>query len=173
MEVKNIVILSTQRSGTTMVCDDFAGTGVLGLPTEYYHDLLSQQTEGLNKELVNSYLEKGKSPNGVRSVKIMANQLQKINKLYKDIGGNKYTRIFGSSKPHDYLYEQYKKALFVRVIRKDKIAQAVSLIFSQKTNVYHLFDGESKMNALIGKSTQNLDIRNVEFNYNAREIDDY
>ena len=78
MEVKNIVILSTQRSGTTMVCDDFAGTGVLGLPTEYYHDLLSQQTEGLNKELVNSYLEKGKSPNGVRSVKIMANPLLAI-----------------------------------------------------------------------------------------------
>ena len=29
-----IVVLSTQRSGTSMVCDDLAGTGLLGAPGE-------------------------------------------------------------------------------------------------------------------------------------------
>jgi len=40
---KVLVILSTQRSGSTMVCDDISGTKILGTPTEYLQKFLNQK----------------------------------------------------------------------------------------------------------------------------------
>ena len=34
--MKKLLILSTQRSGSTMICSDIASTEVLGHPNEYF-----------------------------------------------------------------------------------------------------------------------------------------
>ncbi len=166
-----IVILSIQRSGSTLVCDDFIGTNVMGKPTEHYIKLF--ETEDLNLHTIRSYLSKNsKTPNGVQAVKIMANQLRKINDLYKHNGGRDFKRFlfFKNNGPYDYLFNEYKDAKFIRIYRSDKVAQAVSMVFSGKTNIYHLVKNNS-LKDFVGKETQDKININVDFEYSKESID--
>jgi len=167
-----LVILSTQRSGSTLVCDDFAGTKKLGVPTEHYIKLLNKNNCSL-EDIENYFNKFAKTANGVEAVKIMANQLDPINNLYKKAGLDPYKRFLSFQKKNEYPYffKQYKNAKFFRVFREDKIAQAVSLIFSEKTDVFHLVESSEKLKNIVGKETEDANIRNVSFEYNRDEID--
>ena len=43
--MRRIILLSTQRSGSTMVCDDLAGAEVFGRPSEYFIRVLEKRDE--------------------------------------------------------------------------------------------------------------------------------
>lgn len=164
-----IVILSTQRSGSTLVCDDFFGTSKLGRPTEHYLELWDKNT----LDDIEVYFDThAKTSNGIIAVKIMANQLARIDNLYKKVGGRPYRFFFiiKRDNPYKYFFEQYKKAIFFRVYREDKVAQAVSLIFSERTDVFHLVDDSEKLKGLVGKETTDQNVRNVSFEYDGDEI---
>jgi LPS sulfotransferase NodH len=168
-----IVILSTQRSGSTLVCDDFAGTGKLGIPTEHF--LKFDNNEKRNLNYIQTYLAKNATTNnGVEAVKIMANQLDAINQLYKECGVTPYRKPWYRNKknnPYKYLFETFKDAVFFRVYRQDKVAQAVSLYFSERTDVFHLVENSKNMQNIVGKETEDTTIRNVSFEYDKNEID--
>lgn len=166
-----LVILSTQRSGSTLVCDDFIGTGKLGRPTEHYLELWNKNSQ----QEIQDYLKaNATSQNGVESIKIMANQLKKIDQLYAKVGSNSHTPPFyriNKKNPYKYLFEQYKNAAFFRVYREDKVAQAVSLIFSERTDVFHLVENTEKLRGIVGKETSDQSIKEVSFEYDRAEID--
>jgi LPS sulfotransferase NodH len=152
INMKKIVILSTQRSGSTMVCDDFEGTGVLGRPSEYFIKTIegfepnnSEKSVALLKEVE----EKGLGSNGVTSVKIMSNQIQSIIKIILD------SKLVSESRP-DYAFQEYfKDAFFVRVNRLDKVAQAVSRLSASKTGIYHTSDKSDGLQGMLGKLSHN------------------
>lgn len=159
-----IVILSTQRSGSTLVCKDLAGTSVLGNPDEHFLDLVytSSSTRKSSKELDKLIEQRGRSPNGVVSIKVMANYLNLVNKLYYPHASppqndNKYL----------YFYKSVRGAYFIRVIRNDLVAQSVSRIMAQKTGIYHK-TSKSKIELKPGYTDSNS--RNESFPYDRLEI---
>lgn len=120
--MKKIVILSTQRSGSTVVCDDVEGTGKLGRPSEYFIkviDALEKGPEDL-ESLIREAVGKGKTENGITSIKVMANQIFPIGRALPK------SKICNNKDNKECFYELFKDAVFARVIRQDKLAQAVS-----------------------------------------------
>lgn len=149
-EMKNIIILSTQRSGSTMICDDFEGTGVLGRPSEYFINATSKfvaNNDVLAKELLSEVLKKGLGENGVSSVKVMSNQIEAIKKLIIT------SKLTGEDKP-DYAFKKYfSNYVFVRIKRLDKVAQAVSRLSAEQTGVYHSTSGGEQLEGMLAKTS--------------------
>lgn len=133
---KPIIIMSTQRSGSTMVCKDLKQTGVLGNPGEHF---LSWCQKFENRHLLDwsielsNVLKKSSTQNGVSCIKVMANYVARIGSIFLDI------QSFQSKNSIDTFFEDYKGCVWIRVYRQDKIRQAISRVIARKTKVYHSF----------------------------------
>ena len=165
-----ILICSTQRSGTTMICEDFRNTGVLGNPNEYFNHW------GSNKEAIDSIdweknleniITQAKTENDVLSIKVMANQMHSVNQ-----------KLLTFSKKTDYkekflseFYETFKDAFYIRVYRRDKLRQAISALIARKTEIFHAVD-KSVDNYFAGKLLKGYkEDYNTEFDTDITEID--
>ncbi len=167
---KMIIILSTQRGGSTMVCDDFAGTDKLGRPSEYFIKLIDIMNRGekLNLEYINDFLfQKASTDNGVTSIKIMSNQLKSIDRLYKSVG----VIPQDTELRYPYFYEIFQNSLFIKLTRKDKVSQAVSRIMARKTNIYHSVETLNGLDGMLGKVIQDQE-RDENFKFSFSEVQD-
>ncbi|MDK9694694.1 MAG: Stf0 family sulfotransferase, partial [Sulfurimonas sp.] len=151
---KNLVILATQKNGSIIVCNDIAETGVLGKPSEHFIKVIENLGKVSSEEmktLIDNVFEKGKTSNGLSAIKIMSNQIARIGKALKEVNisqGNDYQEVF---------YTYFKDSIFARVIRNDKVAQAVSRIMARQTNVYHTVDNASGMEGMLGNVSKKRD----------------
>lgn len=128
--MRKIVVCATQRSGSSMVCEDLARTRVLGWPEEWFLPWRPNPDKDWQAELDAVYA-KGCTPNGVFSVKIMANQLKAVDQC---LG----TFIEGGGGSHPHLLAQFSGASWVWVRRRDTLGQAISHFLAQKSGVYHV-----------------------------------
>ncbi len=55
--------------------------------------------------------------------------------------------------------------------RNDKVAQAVSMAFASRTNIYHLVENKDTLKDIAKKETTDELIKNVEFEYDPEEIE--
>lgn len=163
--MKNIVILSTQRSGSTMVCDDIAGTGVLGTPSEYLIKVIENfKLSALElKKLFEDQLKKGCTENKVCSVKVMSNQIKPIGNVLKKLG-------FECESPESCFYEFVKDSEIVRVHRQNKTAQAVSRVMARMTKVYHSADSIKGVESLVGGEASKESRDETSLEYDAKLI---
>lgn len=126
---KQIVVAATQRSGSSMVCEDIADTGTLGIPQEWFADW--KHGAGDWSKQFHEIQQKGSTRNAIFSVKIMANQLGQIEKC-----------LDGSPKKdgatHPRVIYQFGDALWVWVRRRDTIGQAISHFLARQTGIYHV-----------------------------------
>ncbi|TCK07250.1 Stf0 family sulfotransferase [Marinobacterium mangrovicola] len=158
--MKRLVILSTQRSGSTMVCDDIAGAGALGRPSEYFIKVIdsSEKVDSQElKRLIREVDERGQTENDITAVKIMSNQIRPIGKALKKSG------ILNIDDADECFYEYFKGSVFVRVRRADKVAQAVSRVMAQQTDVYHSADETNGLEGMLGKVSKSRD--NTKLHY--------
>jgi LPS sulfotransferase NodH len=168
--MSKLLILSTQRSGSTMVCGDIAGTSLLGRPSEYFAPLIDSLST-FNKsgnDLLNEFnkcLVKGKpTDDGVQSVKVMSNQIGTIGKIIIDCG------LVKSADSYKDAFSQYFSDWFIlRVTRLDKVSQAVSRIIAYDTNVYHRVEKKGNLEDMLGKFSYN-DRDESGLIYNAERI---
>lgn len=121
-------ILTTPRSGSTYFCDLLSSTGIAGYPIE--HLRLANQELALNCDfdyfrLLFNLMQHRISDNGVFGTKIISHFLFELRKAKP-----KFRNIFK-------LIDKY-----VLLVRKDKVAQAVSLVIAQKTAVWHIQKNE-------------------------------
>ena len=133
-QAKSIVILSTQRSGSTMVCDDLISTGVLGRPSEYYLEYFSNYQKvapELRGQLFHRLLARGLSENGVCGVKVMASYVGMCGDMIRQLG------LCSSKDAVKGFFEFYANSIFARVVRKNRIEQAVSRVLAEATGRYH------------------------------------
>ena len=148
--MKKLLILSTQRSGSTMICDDIASTGVLGQPNEYFIKPIDLWYANKNKsnvvEIINEIPFKSSSSNGVQAVKIMSNQIDPIGAIL-----NKVNLASGKNNL-DCFFNYFSDFTFVRVARIDQVAQAVSRIMAKNTGIYHYLD-PAKSSLRLGRSS--------------------
>ena len=125
-------ILTTPRSGSTYLCHLLDSTNIAGHPSE--HLRLAAQELSLHcnfdyLKLLDSLMQCRTTDNGVFGTKIISHFLFELQR----------------SKPNfTQLFKSIDK--FVLLIRKDKVAQAVSLILAQKTEVWHLYGDAHNLN---------------------------
>ena len=117
-------ILTTPRSGSTYLCDLLDSTNIAGRPSEHLRLAAQELALYCNFDylrLLNNLLQYRTTDNGVFGTKIISHFLFE----------------FQQTKPN---FKQIFKAIdkFILLIRKDKLAQAVSLVLAQKTEIWHL-----------------------------------
>lgn len=161
---KQLIILSTQRSGSTMVCDDIAGTKVLGRPSEYFIKVIESIGRVPSHEmerLIIDALESGKTENGISAVKIMSNQIIPIGRALKD------AFLCTEKNKEECFYQFFKDAFFARVIRNDKVEQAVSRVMAKQTGIYHTVSSLKGLENMLGKVAVERDETCSKYNFNA------
>ena len=135
----NVVICATQRSGSTMVCDDFISTGILGNPKEYFDSIVADYRAKKilpSSDDLNIIKNASTSVNSVSAVKVMANQFSGIGNIYKDLGLVEGKGALG-------FYEFYKDSIWIKLVRRDSVGQAISRYVAKETNIYHV-SGDDK-----------------------------
>lgn len=124
---KSYAIITTPRSGSTYLCDLLDSTNIAGRPTEH----LRLATQELARHCNFNYLT------------LLDNLME-----YR-VTNNSSHSVFGTKLISHFLFElqqtkpnfkQIFKSIdkFILLVRKDKVAQAVSLVVAQKTEVWHL-----------------------------------
>ena len=128
MGYDSLIVLATQRSGSTLFCRDLAGTGSLGIPEEYFIPVWQHYKTHTGESANNTpnplSIEKSvTNREGVFSVKIMADQLQAVSDLSLVEGEERHSIL---EAPSAYLTDLLSRSLVIRVRRLDKISQAIS-----------------------------------------------
>ncbi|MDP3853871.1 Stf0 family sulfotransferase [Phenylobacterium sp.] len=139
------LICATPRSGTTLLCDLLADTGVSGRPNSYYRrpDISKRaQSWGLsrtefaddiefNRMYLAAALREGTGETGIFGLRIMwdsvAELTTRLRLLYPSIADDAalIERAFG-------------KPLYIHVSRVDKTAQAISLLKAERSGLWHV-----------------------------------
>jgi LPS sulfotransferase NodH len=148
--MSGLIVCATQRSGSTLLCELLKATGVAGVPNEYFQhfkasgiaDQPRQYLAGLSDPAVLSLLppldpgvaetsfdfdavrRAGTTPNGVFSAKIMWSHTPD---LWVRLGERSLEDVFGPLR-------------YVQVVRRDKVAQAVSLWTAIQTQAWRSGD---------------------------------
>lgn len=139
------IVCATPRSGSTLLCDLLAETGVAGRPESYFRrqDIsdwarrwgVSPPDQTDSEEFDRSYLaaalRAGASENGVFGLRLMwgsvAELSARLNALYP--GLHDEAALFEKS---------FGKILYIHLSRRDRIAQAVSLLRAEQSGLWHL-----------------------------------
>ena len=113
------MVCSIPRSGSSLLCELLAGTGLAGAPAEFFHpDKMAALRRRWQVEALDDYLRellaRKTSPNGVFGVKAHWGQ---------------YQPLFGDSDPRGVL----PAARLVLITRRDRLRQAVSWVRALQT----------------------------------------
>jgi LPS sulfotransferase NodH len=148
--MSGLIVCATQRSGSTLLCEWLRATGVAGVPKEYFQhfkgtgiiDQPRQYLAGIEDRSVLDLVPEldpgtpeacfdfeavrraGTTPNGVFSAKIMWSH---TDDLWARLGDRTLEDVFGPLR-------------YVQVIRRDKVAQAVSLWTAIQTQAWRAED---------------------------------
>jgi|GEM_PF-1127429 len=117
-------ILTTPRSGSTFFCDLLSSTKIAGYPSEHLRLAAQELAKYCNFDylrLLHNLMEYRITKNGVFGTKFISHFLFELQ---------------GTKPNFRKIFQSLDK--FILLVRKDKVAQAVSLVLAQKTEVWHL-----------------------------------
>ena len=148
-------IVSTPRSGSTLLCDALISTGLAGFPKEHLRDPSLTLARYCNFSLdryMKSIMSLHLTSNLVFGTKFISHFIER----HQKISNGKFNPLFYISK---YIY----------LIRKDKVAQAVSLFLAQKSGTWRVVE-EKKLMTYEKQISENVitdsDIETVHSLYN-------
>ncbi len=125
-------IVTSPRSGSTYFCDLLESTGIAGYPTEHLRlaaQELARYCDFDYLRLLHNLLQYRTTDNGVFGTKLISHFLFEFKQSRFD-----FKQIFSSLDK------------FIFLTRRDKLAQAVSLILAQKTDIWHIRDVANNIN---------------------------
>lgn len=137
---KLIILCATQRCGSTMIVDDFRGTGVLGKPEEYFIPWTAGNIENPIK-VFQDILNISKTDNNISTIKVMADQLEHIERQLEGIVD---ITSEGNNMTYPRCRELFKDAIFIRIDRIDSVSQATSRYIAKLTGKNHFVDSSSE-----------------------------
>ena len=138
---RRFVLCATQRSGSTMVCDDFANQEVMGIPSEYFLHYLQK---GMEKPFdIEEVMALGADANGNTSIKLMSNYLGEIDHALP------HNHLL--SGPFANVYHALQSSIWFYVYRRELDRQALSRLRARKSGIYHLkkTKGHLKLGAFV------------------------
>lgn len=126
-----LLVCATQRSGSTLACEDLSNAGLLGKPNEWFIPWNPKTRKDWASEL-EVVKEKGTTANGVFSAKLMANQIRAVDTCLSTFVEPT------ASEPFPHLRTLFNNALWVWVRRRNTIDQAISHYLAKTSGVYHV-----------------------------------
>ncbi|MEL6403327.1 MAG: Stf0 family sulfotransferase [Chloroflexota bacterium] len=138
----NYAILSSHRSGSTLLCNLLSQTGVAGKPGEYFSHWRGRSLDNFTLTDYPAYIdyvvESSRTPNSVFGMKMMAGDdgfsgiLQRLETVpdYKALSDPEKIRTF------------FPNIKFIYLTRRNKVAQAVSWWKAAQSDHYHTSVGE-------------------------------
>lgn len=133
------MVLSTQRSGSTLLCRDIASLEKLGTPDEHFLELLSERT--VDENSFSRLIAKG-NPNGTDyyAINLMYNYLHTFGAwvMTGNINSKRGSIEDRRRAALQFFVDRFDHVVFVAVERKNLFDQALSRYRSQKTNVFHV-----------------------------------
>ena len=124
----NYCILSTPRSGSTMLCDALISTELAGFPLEHLREpslVLAKHCNFSSDRYLKALMSLHTTKNSVFGTKLISHFVERYIKLSK-----------GEFDPLSYFSN------FIYLVRQDKIAQAVSLFMAQRSGVWHINESQ-------------------------------
>ncbi|MBL8688444.1 MAG: Stf0 sulfotransferase [Rhodospirillaceae bacterium] len=145
MRFASYIICATPRSGSTLLCDLLASTGVAGKPHSYYRNEDASHWAELwgvprphrlddpvfEKAYLGAMIREGTAGTGTFGLRIMWPSIADASKRLDAIEGNhvdvtiRLARAFGPT-------------LYIHLSRQDKLAQAISLVRAEQSGLWHL-----------------------------------
>lgn len=125
-------IITTPRSGSTFLCSILQSLQIAGYPTEHLRQasaVLAKNCQFDYINLLHNLMAYKTTSNEVFGTKFISHFLEVFQKAKFNFG-----EIFQSISKYIYL------------VRRDKVAQAVSIVLAQKTNVWHISNQEKHQN---------------------------
>lgn len=142
-----VLVLASQRSGSTLLCRDITSLGGLGIPKEHFLDILGKKSRpDLTEQDVMACLEKGRDPNSpdVAGVKLMVNYAPKIDGY---IRGDAHV---GASKAINNILNwarlRFDDVAVFALVRENSLDQAISRAVANATNIWHRNEAAVKRN---------------------------
>ena len=130
----DIIVFSTQRTGSTLLSLDIRNHGSLGLTEEYLIPVVQNvinNSSSKTKQLLEKAVRSSMDPEtGIRSINIMSDQLSVLNSKCKAA----IRSLYGSS---NILDKKLAPRVIVYLYRSNLIKQAISRIVAYHTKVYH------------------------------------
>ncbi|MGH2449338.1 MAG: Stf0 family sulfotransferase [Chloroflexota bacterium] len=150
---QSYLICATPRSGSYLLCEALTNSGVAGKPAEYFwrgHEPYWTARWGTHnyREYLHAALEEASTENGVFGAKIMWEYMSDFRE--------KLESLHGPIRLPDLLSETFPRLRYVRITRRDKLAQAVSRSKALQTGRW--FDKGDKPPA----TSPRFDFRSVE-----------
>lgn len=148
MAAVNYIIMSSPRTGSSMLCAALAGSSLAGNPTEFMHQagLEGNGHPETDMQSLNAYMQKlideNTTPNGVFGMKMHFNQFDAI---FSDEG-------IGLRNGLEFLGRFQK---FILIYRKDKILQSISELLASEANIWNSEDESLKCS--LGREFNSLD----------------
>ena len=140
------IICATPRSGSTLLCNLLASTGMTGNPNSYYHrpEIMGDWAAKWNlpgrdtmaaKEFSIAYLEAtvraGRGATNIFGLRLMREYLKGLSTLLDE--------IFPDLPSDVQRFEcAFGHILYIHLTREDKLAQAVSLVKAEQTGLWHI-----------------------------------
>lgn len=124
-------VITTPRSGSTYFCDLLDSTKVAGYPAEHLRLATQELSKNCNFDylrLLNNLVQYRVTDNGIFGTKLISHFLFELHKTSFDF---------------DQIFLTLDKFIFLT--RRNKLAQAVSLVIAQQTEVWHLRDNLNKL----------------------------
>jgi LPS sulfotransferase NodH len=142
--MKSYVICATPRTGSTLLCDLLAATGVAGKPDSYF---MSGMDPAWAAQLgippcdggdaaahaaatLRAVIEAGDGGTGIFGFRLMRKDLDALSALIGQVHSG-----LGSDQAR--LRAAFGEILFIHLAREDKLAQAVSMVKAEQTGLWH------------------------------------
>ena len=138
--ISGYLLCGSPRSGSTLLCDLLAHSGVAGMPESYFRPAsipdyseawgVEHGTDGWGHSYIQSARHSGEAGTGCFGMRIMWSDmpafLERLAILYPT-----------ASSDRERLRSQFGIDYFVHLSRHDKVAQAVSLVIAAQTGLWH------------------------------------
>ena len=153
--MKSYIICATPRSGSTLLCDMLAATGVAGAPDSFFMRRVDPvwarawslpQREGLDAAgygaaYLAAAIAAGRGQTEVFGLRLMRENLG-------DLLGMIDTVYPGLDSDTTRLRAAFGETLFIHLTRADKLAQAVSLVKAEQSGLWHIGPGGVELERL-------------------------
>lgn len=137
-------LCATPRSGTTLLCDLLAGTGRAGWPQSYYRRQdIEPRARGyglhpdafadgvmFDKAYLDAVLREGAGDTGIFGLRIMWGTVAEM--------AERLRPLRPSLRDAELFEELFGPLIYVHVSRRDKVAQAISLLKAEQSGLWHL-----------------------------------
>lgn len=173
------IICGTPRSGSTLLCEMLIASGVAGEPASYYRQQSiphwaerwnlapprGDDDSEFDRRYLSAMLDAGRNGTGIFGIRLMRGSV--------DDAVRRLDGVFGGSADVPARFQQaFGPTLYIHLSRRDKVAQAVSLVRAEQSGLWHLAADGSVFEGTATPSPVSYDGERLRAVFNERNEDD-